>query len=42
LRSAAGEAFNGLLTGDVGERVWGALKGKVDAHLMTDYRKQLG
>ena len=42
LKTAAGEALGGLLAGEVRERVWGAVKGKVDAHLMTDYRKLLG
>jgi triacylglycerol lipase len=38
LKTAAGEALGGLLAGEVRKRVWGAVKGKVDAHLMTDYR----
>jgi hypothetical protein len=42
LKQTAGEAVGALLSGEVGEKVWGAMKGKVAAHLMTDYRKLLG
>ncbi len=42
LRAAAGEVVDGLLAGEVRERVWGALKGKVAAHLLPDYRARLG
>lgn len=42
LKSAAGEVVGGLLSGEIGERVWGAIKGKVTAHLMPDYRGRLG
>jgi hypothetical protein len=42
LKAAAGETLSGILSGEIGERVWGAVKGKVNAHLMTDYRKLLG
>jgi hypothetical protein len=42
LRAAGGELVEGLLSGDVQEKVWGAIQGKVAAHLMADYRKLLG
>jgi triacylglycerol lipase len=42
LRSATGEVVGGVLSGEVTERAWGAVKGKVDAHLIPDYRKHLG
>ncbi len=38
IQSTAGEAVAGLLTGEFSEKVWGAIKGKVAAHLLTDYR----
>jgi hypothetical protein len=31
----------GVLAGDISEKVWGAIKGKVTAHLLTDYRNLL-
>jgi hypothetical protein len=42
LSSSAGEVAGGVLAGDVADRVWGAVKGKVLAHLLDDYRKLLG
>ena len=42
LSSSAGEVAGGVLTGDVSEKVWGAVKGKLLAHLLNDYRKLLG
>lgn len=41
LRSAGGEVVGGVLSGDVSEKVWGAIKEKVAAHLLTDYRNLL-
>lgn len=41
LRAAGGEVVEGVLAGDIQEKVWGAILGKVSAHLMTDYRKYL-
>lgn len=38
LRSTVGDAVAGLLTGDVADKVWGGIKGKVTAHFLTDYR----
>jgi hypothetical protein len=37
LRSSAGEAVTGLLTGDVANKVWGGIKTKLIAHLLPDY-----
>jgi hypothetical protein len=42
LRASAGEAVAGLIAGDVEEKVWGGIKGKVAAHLLDDYRKRIG
>jgi triacylglycerol lipase len=41
LRSVGGEMAGGVLGGDISEKVWGAIKSKVTAHLLTDYRKLL-
>jgi hypothetical protein len=41
LQSSAGEVAGGVLSGDITEKVWGAIKGKVTAHLLTDYRNLL-
>ena len=38
LKSAAGDAWQGLLTGDIGEKVWGGIKNKISAHFMDGYR----
>ena len=38
LRSAAGDAWQGMLTGDISEKVWGGIKNKVSAHFMAGYR----
>lgn len=42
LAEAAGGMVQGLLTGDVKEKVWGAVMARVNAHLMPDYRKLIG
>ena len=42
LSTSAGEVVGGVLAGDVAEKVWGAIKGKLLAHLLDDYRKLLG
>jgi triacylglycerol lipase len=42
LAEAAGGMVQGLLSGDVKEKVWGAVMARVNAHLMTDYRKLIG
>jgi triacylglycerol lipase len=39
LKGAAGDAWSGLLTGDVQEKVWGGIKTKIGAHFMDGYRK---
>lgn len=42
LAEAAGGMLQGLLSGDVKERVWGAMMGRMNAHLLPDYRKLIG
>lgn len=42
LHASAGEIAAGVLGGDIQEKVWGAIQGRVMAHLLTDYRKLLG
>jgi triacylglycerol lipase len=39
IKNAAGGMIQGVLTGDIQEKVWGAIKGKIMAHLLDDYRK---
>jgi hypothetical protein len=39
LGASAGEVAGGILAGDIAEKVWGAIKGKLLAHLLNDYRK---
>jgi triacylglycerol lipase len=41
LKSMGSQTANGLLGGQIGEAVWGGLKGRIAAHLLTDYRKLL-
>ncbi|HKB03956.1 MAG TPA: lipase family protein [Gemmataceae bacterium] len=38
LKDAAGGVAEGLLSGEVREKVWGAIKGKLAAHFLDDYR----
>jgi hypothetical protein len=38
LKTSAGEVAEGVLSGDIQEKVWAAIKGKVMAHLLNDYR----
>jgi predicted lipase len=42
VQESAGGLIQGALSGDVQEKVWGAIKGKVAAHLLDDYRKLIG
>jgi hypothetical protein len=42
LQESAGGVVEGLLAGDLQEKVWGAIKSKVEAHLLNDYRKLIG
>jgi hypothetical protein len=42
LAEAAGGMVQGLLSMDIKEKVWGAVMARVNAHLMTDYRKLIG
>jgi hypothetical protein len=39
VRQLAGQTVGGVLSGNVSEEVWGAVKGRVAAHLLDDYRK---
>jgi hypothetical protein len=42
LQEVVGDVAGGLLSGDVQEKVWASIQGRVAAHLLTDYRKLLG
>ena len=42
VQSALGGAVQGVLSGETGDKVWDAIKGRVTAHLLPDYRKLLG
>ena len=42
LKDTAGGVVDGVLSGDVREKVWEGLKGKLNAHFLTDYRALLG
>jgi triacylglycerol lipase len=42
LRDSAGGVVDGVLSGDIREKVWEAIKGKVAAHLLTDYSQLIG
>ena len=42
MQSAAGGMVEGLYSGDIQGKVWGAVMARVNAHLMPDYRKGLG
>lgn len=41
LRETAGGIVEGILSGDIQEKVWDAIKDKVAAHMLGDYRKFL-
>jgi triacylglycerol lipase len=41
LKQMGGQTADGLLGGQIGETVWGGLKGRIAAHLLNDYRKLL-
>jgi triacylglycerol lipase len=42
IQHSAGGMIQGVLSGAIQEKVWGAIKGKVMAHLLNDYRKLIG
>jgi len=42
LKESAGGVADGVLSGDVSEKVWGALQAKMMAHFLDDYRKLIG
>jgi triacylglycerol lipase len=42
MADAAGGMVEGLLSGEIKEKVWGAVMARVNAHLMPDYRKLIG
>ena len=42
LAEAGGGMVQGVLSGDIKEKVWGAVMARVNAHLMPDYRKLIG
>ena len=42
LQSTAGEVAGGVFSGEITERVWAGLKGRMMAHLLNDYRKLIG
>ena len=33
--------YQGVLSGEIGEKVWGAMKDRLMAHLLNDYRELL-
>ncbi|MGL6076494.1 MAG: lipase family protein [Fimbriiglobus sp.] len=42
IKDSAGEAAGMVLSGEVGEKLWESIKGKVVAHLLNDYRQLIG
>ena len=42
LRGSAGDAAGLVLSGEVGEKLWQLIKGRLVAHLLTDYRQLIG
>lgn len=38
LQGAAGGVVDGVLSGDIQEKVWGGIKSKISAHFLNDYR----
>jgi hypothetical protein len=42
VRALAGQAVGGVLSGNISDELWGAVKGRVAAHLLDDYRKLIG
>jgi triacylglycerol lipase len=42
MTDAAGGMVQGVLTGSIQDKVWGAVMARVNAHLMTDYIKLIG
>jgi len=42
LKDSAGGVAEGVLSGDIKEKVWEAIKGKMMAHLLNDYRALIG
>jgi triacylglycerol lipase len=42
LRDAAGGVAEGILAGELRDKVWGAIQGRIVAHLLPDYRSLIG
>ncbi len=42
LHATAGGVVEGVLAGDIREKVWGGIKEKILAHLLDDYRSRIG
>jgi triacylglycerol lipase len=42
IRSSAGDAASLVISGEIGEKLWDAIKGKIVAHLLNDYRQLIG
>lgn len=42
LRASAGDAASAVVSGQVAEKLWEVVKGRIAAHLLTDYRKLIG
>ncbi len=42
LHATAGGVVEGVLAGDIREKVWGGIKEKIMAHLLDDYRSRIG
>jgi triacylglycerol lipase len=41
-RQLGGGVVGGVISGNISDEVWGAIKGRVAAHLLDDYRKLIG
>ena len=41
IKQTGGGVFEGVLSGEIGEKVWGAMKDRLMAHLLNDYRELL-
>jgi hypothetical protein len=41
-KQLGGGVINGVLSGNIADEAWGAIKGRLEAHLLNDYRKLIG
>jgi triacylglycerol lipase len=42
IKESAGEAAGMVLTGQIGDKLWDCVKGRIVAHLLNDYRQLIG